>query len=41
MDPVDKEIVITFTYYGATAQTTIIQGAWKPTSYDVNLNNQW
>jgi hypothetical protein len=41
MDPVDKEVVITFTYYGVTAQTTITQGAWKPTSCELNLNDQW
>ena len=32
---------ITFEYMGLTACTTITQGVWIPSSYSVNLNNQW
>jgi hypothetical protein len=35
------ERVISFTYMGVTATTTIVQGVWVNTNYSVNLNGQW
>lgn len=35
------ERVISFTYMGVTATTTIVQGVWVNSSYSVNLNDQW
>jgi hypothetical protein len=35
------ERVISYTYMGVTATTTIVQGVWVNSGYSVNLNNQW
>lgn len=35
------ERVISYTYMGVTATTTIVQGVWVNSSYSVNLNDQW
>lgn len=35
------EVLISFTYMGMTAQTTITQGVYCPKKYTINLNDQW
>lgn len=35
------EVLISFTYIGITAQTTITQGVYCPKKYTINLNDQW
>ena len=37
----ERQVEVSFTYYGVTATTIITQGVFVPTHYSVDLNSQW
>lgn len=38
-ETIEREV--SFTFYGMTATTTIVQGVWVNVAYTLDLNNQW